>query len=179
MLIGFLVDLINNKLSGQGQSTISTVNIFAFVETLFLLYFFSKILLTEVVRKIIRISAVLFSIFWLIFFFLYGRIKILEAIIPVEAIAIISLSVYFFYEQMSKPDTPMIYMQAEFWVVIAFLIYTAGTFFLTLYFDSLPTNEQQEFYIINSGFLILKTILLCIAIFMKDNISTRKKHQLT
>jgi hypothetical protein len=179
IFIGFVVDLINNRLSGHGRNTNAIVNIFALVETLFLLHFFSKILLTDLVKKLIKVSAVIFSVAWLIFFVLYGKSKILEAILPVEAITIIILSIYFFYEQMSKPESPIVYMQARFWVVIAYLIYTAGTFFLFLYFDSLPLEKQKELYILNNGFLILKSILLSIAIFMKDNKSTRTKFQLT
>jgi hypothetical protein len=108
-----------------------------------------------------------------VFFIQFGQTKNLEAIVPVEAITIIALSIYFFYEQLTSPDTPLVYMQARFWVVIGYLIYTAGTFFLTLYFDSLPRAVMKEYYVINNAFLIVKTILLSIAVFMKEDENQR------
>lgn len=179
LVVGFFFELVNNQLSSVGQNTTHTVNIFTLVETLALLYFFQQILRSNAVKKLIRISAALFSIAWVVFFSLYGRSKILESILPLEAIGVIALSIYFFYEQVNSPDTTFVYTKSRFWVVIAYLIYIAGTFFLILYFDSLPRAQQKEYYVLNNIFLILKTILLSIAILMKDKPTDRQKFQLT
>jgi len=54
------------------------------------------------------------------------------------------------------------------WIVTAFFIYIAGTFFLYLFIPSFNINEQREYYdIFNSIFTIIRTVLLCVAVFIK------------
>lgn len=179
LVIGFFTDALNNYISSEGRSTIYIANIFTLIETQFVVFFFYKILHSPLAKKIIAISAGLFFVFWAILYFREGHIHLLESIFAIEAIGIISLSVYYFYEQLKVPDTPFVYMQPRFWVVTAYLIYTAGTFFLFLYLDSLELDLQKKYYLLNSVFLILKTILLSIGMFMTKKLPEKKKFQLT
>jgi hypothetical protein len=87
----------------------------------------------------------------------------------VEAVLIISMCIYYFFDQLRQPNTLVIYSSINFWIVISFLIYLSGTFFLNIYADSLITDKafQKQYILINSSFVILKAILLGIAMLMK------------
>jgi len=61
-----------------------------------------------------------------------------------------------------------IYSETMFWVVSAYFIYCAGTFFLFLYVGFLPKNEQESSYTLNSLLTITRTILLSIALITND-----------
>lgn len=63
----------------------------------------------------------------------------------------------------------MIYTTLNFWVIISFLIYISGTFFLNIYAESMLSDKTflKQYIIINSSFNILKNILLSVAMLMK------------
>ncbi len=65
----------------------------------------------------------------------------------------------------------MIYSTFNFWIIITFLIYFSGTFFLYIMTENMVYNKdfQIQYLIINSCFSILKNLLLCIAMTMKIN----------
>lgn len=65
----------------------------------------------------------------------------------------------------------MIYSSINFWIIISFLIYLSGTFFLNIYADSMINNKSfiKQYIIINSSFNILKSILFGIAMLMKSD----------
>jgi hypothetical protein len=174
LVVGFFIDVLNNYISSQSKSTVYIANLFTLIETQFVVYFFYKILHSPVAKKITIISALLFIVFWAVLYVKEGQDHHLESIFAIEAIGIISLSTYYFYEQLKVPDTPFVYMQPRFWVVTAYLIYTSGTFFLFLYLDSLELDLQKKYYLLNSVFLILKTILLSIGMFMTKKTEKKK-----
>lgn len=63
----------------------------------------------------------------------------------------------------------MIYSSINFWIIISFLLYQAGTFFLNIYTDSMINDKTfvKQYIIINSSFNILKNILLSVAMMMR------------
>ena len=79
------------------------------------------------------------------------------------------MCIYYFFDQLKQSNTLLIYSSINFWVIISFLIYISGTFFLFIYADSLINDKSfiKQYIIINSGFSILKNILLGIAMLMK------------
>ncbi len=81
----------------------------------------------------------------------------------IENILILSAVIYFYYEQILKVSVLNIFSQPQFWVVTAYFIYFAGTFFLILYISSLNHKEQGQYYVMNYIFTIIRTILLSIA----------------
>jgi len=89
----------------------------------------------------------------------------------VECVLIIAMCIYYFFDQLKDPNTLMIYSSVNFWIVIAFLIYLSGTFFLYIYADSMMNDPSfiKQYIIINSSFNILKSILLGVAMLMKPN----------
>lgn len=160
-------------------TTYVPLNLFTLIETLFLFYFFRQITTSRSIHLVIVALASIYVIIWFFLLFKIGIRANFTISYGLECICIIGLSVYYFFEQVRKPDSFYIYSQTRFWVVAAYLIYTAGTFFLFLYLSDLSLIEQRKYFVLNSGFLILKTIILSIAMLMKTRVTERKKFQLT
>lgn len=89
----------------------------------------------------------------------------------VEAVLIIAMCIYYFFDQLKQPNSLMIYSSINFWIIISFLIYLSGTFFLNIYADSMITDKAfiKQYIIINSSFNILKNVLLSVAMLMKPD----------
>lgn len=79
------------------------------------------------------------------------------------------MCIYYFFDQLKQPNTLLIYSSISFWIIIAFLIYLSGTFFLFLYADDTRVDKafRMQYYLINSSFYIFKNILLGVAMLMK------------
>jgi hypothetical protein len=75
----------------------------------------------------------------------------------------------YFYEQLKEANTLLIYTTHAFWIIIGFLIYISGTFFLYIYAENTlqDKNFQNQYVIINSVFNLLRNILFSIAMLMK------------
>lgn len=179
LLIGFVFEMAQFYFIYRGDSTNIFTNIFTLIETLFLFYFFQRVMISNRAVKTISLLAVLFICVWLFLFIKSGASENLDLAYGMECICIIGLSIYYFFEQVKNPDSLYIYSQARFWVVAAYLIYTAGTFFLFLYQKDLSMEEQKKYFVVNSVFLILKSFILSAAMFMKAKIEERKKFQIT
>jgi hypothetical protein len=97
--------------------------------------------------------------------------------IGIESIIVLFLCVSYLFIQIRGSNSLLIYSTFNFWVVITFLIYFAGTFFLYLLTASLSESIafQKEYFIINISFNILKNILLCVAMTMKLNDTVSKQ----
>ncbi len=90
----------------------------------------------------------------------------------VESVLIIAMCIYYFFDQLKQPNVLAIYTSINFWIIIAFLIYLSGTFFLNIYSESMlqDKNFQKQYKIINFSFYILKNILFCVALCMRPDI---------
>lgn len=180
LLIGFCADLYSLYQAKNDRANYVTFNMFTLVETLLLFGYFYVILTSVLNRSIIIFIGLVFTI---VFFYYYiridGSIHYLDSCAVIENILIIFLSIVYFFKEISKPDNLDFQKKSQFWVVCAYLIYSAGTLFLFLYINTLPKSEQQNDYVLNYVFLIPKSILLSIAMFMKNTIPKRKKFQLT
>jgi hypothetical protein len=91
------------------------------------------------------------------------------------SILIIVFALAFFYLILNRSNTLFIYSLPAFWIVSALLIYKAATFFLFLYVNTLNQEEKANFYIINSGFNILKNLFYSIAFLLSDRRSNHLK----
>jgi hypothetical protein len=89
----------------------------------------------------------------------------------IESIITISLCIYYLYLQIKNANDLLLYSTFNFWVIIAFLIYFAGTFFLYIMTENMFANVafQKLYFIINIAFNILKNLLLSVAMTMKIN----------
>lgn len=179
LLTGLIFEIFQRSTSYKGNPTYASSNIFTLIEALFLFEFYKKVIDTKVAGKIITILTLIFVAIWITYFIKSGYIQYLDIVYGLECICIIGLSIFYFFKQISKPDSLYIYAQPRFWIVTAYLIYTAGTLFLFLFQEDLSIEEQKKYFILNSVFLILKTLILSIAMLLKTKITERKKFELT
>jgi len=93
----------------------------------------------------------------------------------IECIIILFLCIAYLFVQLRGSISLSIYSTFDFWVVITFLIYFSGTFFLYILAQSMgrDVSFQRQYFIINIAFNILKNILLCIAMTKKLNESVK------
>jgi hypothetical protein len=136
--------------------------------SLFILYIIQNL----VFKKIIVTICILFIIFSIIdYAFLRNPDSFNSITSGLESVFIISLCIYYFYEQLKTPNTYLIYSSINFWIIISFLIYLSGTFFLYLMAGNLLNDKifLKQYIIINSSFNILKNILLSVAMTMKTD----------
>jgi len=135
------------------------------LETLFLYYFFSKILPSPVVKKLLVWVASAFISIWLFYFLLTSKSQYLNVCNSIENVSILTLAIIYYYEQIVKKNSLLISEKPAFWIVSAYFINCAGTFFLYLYMATLSPDEQEKYYtVINSVFTIVRTILLCVGL---------------
>jgi len=89
----------------------------------------------------------------------------------IECIIVLLFCISYLFIQLRGSNNLAIYSTFDFWVVITFLIYFSGTFFLYILAQSMGRNIafQRQYFIINIAFNILKNILLSIAMTMKLN----------
>ena len=94
----------------------------------------------------------------------------------IQALLILIMCIYYFFDQLKKPNSFIIYNNINFWIIISFLIYVAGTFFLYIIHENTVPNKAflREYAIINFSFNLLKNILLLIAMLMKEEKITLK-----
>jgi hypothetical protein len=177
ILFYILYCIVNEGLSFYFQITRSTNTTILFalyniVEFSFLGYFFYLIFRKQIEKKITFYIGISYILFASIDFIYFNKWKAFDSFASgIESIIIILLCIYFLFSQIKGSNSLLIYSTFNFWVVITFLIYFSGTFFLYLIADSMRENVyfQKLYFIINISFNILKNILLCVAMTMKIN----------
>lgn len=179
LIVGFSIDVFTTRLNAQGRPNFLPYNLFVLVETLFLYYFFFSILILRLSKLTVYLFTACFMVVWTLFFRKFSNSNYVDAAVTFENITIIILSIIYFYEQINNPEPSVIYNQPRFWVVAAYLIYSAGTFFLFIYVDALRDADKEKSYEWNDAVSILKYLLITIAMFMKTDPPARKHFQLT
>ena len=86
-----------------------------------------------------------------------------------ECILLIAYCIYFLFEKINEPDSLFLYNTPTFWVVVGLILYFSGTFFLYIYSQNNVGNEsfQMTYKFVNSGFNILKLLLISVAFLVK------------
>ena len=147
-------------------------DIFTVVEYCLFSWYFYQIIINKRLKKIIPFSIALFIIFSISFYLLLPKSTSFSSpTAGTESVLIIAMCMYYFFDQLKQPNTLMIYSSINFWIIISFLIYLAGTFFLNIYADSMITYKAfiNQYILINSSFNILKNLLLCVAMMMNPD----------
>lgn len=145
-------------------------DVFTIVELACFLSYFFIISANRVLKRYLPAVFIFFFIFILIDYFFLRKSNSFNSISAgVEAIIIITLCIYYFYEQLKQPDTILVYTHQSFWIIIAFFIFQSGTFFVYLYVENTVQYKSYEilYSTINSSFFIFKNILFSIAMFKK------------
>lgn len=142
------------------------------IEYSFFCYFIFLILPKKPVRRIVPFIWIGFIAFSLVDLTVINKGMGFDSIaIGIESLIIILLCIYYLFTQLRGSTNLLIYSTFDFWVVITFLIYFAGTFFLYIMTESMSssTSFQNEYFIINIVFNVLKNLLLSIAMMMRLN----------
>lgn len=149
----------------------SILSLFTIVEFLSFSFLFLLIFKKPIIKKIIKGAIFVFIPICLLNFFLQKNRNTNIDTIPItfQAIFFMSLSIYYFLDQIKNPTIYFIYYESEFWIVTTILIYLSGTFFIYLFSSNLTQNDLDRFWFINYLFNILKNILITLVFFLRKN----------
>jgi hypothetical protein len=88
-----------------------------------------------------------------------------------EYLILLIFIIYFFFEVIQETVIEPIYHKSIFWISVAFILNFSGNFFLLLASVNSYDNEifRDTFTIIYSTVTILKNLLLCIGVYIKEN----------
>lgn len=175
LVLSHLLDLYGLYRTQHGRDTYVTFNINILLECLFLLWFFYLVLYNKYIRKAIFFVFAAFLIVWTYTFGKVGRQTFLDNFVIIENVTILLLALSYYFEQIVIENFTFLHIPQRFWIVSAYLVYVAGTFFLTLYLPSLSNDEGTKYYVLNYVFVIIRTILLTIAMFMKNENPQKQK----
>jgi hypothetical protein len=146
------------------------IRVYNILEYSLLAYYFSLHIKNNLIKNILLFSTIPFTLFC-IFNFIAAKEPAIPFIpVIVEYILLLSFIIYFFFEVMQESIVDPIYQKVIFWVSVAFIINFSGNFFLFLYSKNSFNNEefQRQYTIIYSTVTILKNLLLCIAVMIKE-----------
>ena len=152
-------------------------DIFTTAELVFFCLFFLQNIKTKFGKKIILLIIFCFIIFSLVDYFLIRQDKSFNSTTTgVESFIIIAMCLYYFYDELKQVTTDLIYTTKNFWIIIAFLFFLSGTFFLYIYAENMrkDVNFKTQYRLINSSFLVLKNILFSIAMIIKPRTQEKK-----
>ena len=169
LVVSFLFDEHGLVKYFEKKANYLSFNIFLLLETIGLCIFFYQVLASSLIRKILIFVFPFLVGFWIFEFYKNSRYDILNHFIAAEQTLILFLIINFYYQELAKQNASYAYLTTRFWVVTAFFVYSAGTFFLLLYLPSLEFAEKTKYYVWNYVFIIIRTFLLSIAMFMKNN----------
>ena len=150
--------------------------LFTVFEFSFFCLFYYYALPIALIKKGLPVIWGLFVIFACLDFFLVNEMNNFDSFASgVESIIIILLCIYYLTVQIKGANNLSIYSTSNFWIIIAFLIYLSGTFFLYIMAENMITKGDLvktrafriQYIIINSAFYILKNVLLSVAMLMK------------
>ncbi len=141
---------------------------FSIIAWIFSLFFQNKI-----IKKIVAFAPIPFFLICLIDYLSAKTLSIAYVPLLTECLFFISLFIYFFFEKMKQDINEPLFNTFIFWIAVAFLINFSGNFLLFVYSET--SNKEPDFKtnytIIYSTVTIIKNILLCIAVTMKENLT--------
>ncbi len=168
LALTFMIDLYGLYAIWKQINNCLTYNVNLAIEAVCLYIFFYQIFKSRPLKKVILFTGVFYVLYWSYkFISVGGSSKILNTCETVLNISVFAFAIYYFYEHVIKINAISVFSQPTFWVVTAYLIYIAGTFFLLLYLPSLTKYDQEKYYVLNYVFIVIRTILLSIAMFMQ------------
>jgi len=147
------------------------VRAYVILEFTLLTYLFHLYIKNNLIRKLILYSPIAFILFCIFSFSLETTPAMPFLPISVEHIILLCLIIYYLFEVMQETVLEPVYQKAIFWISVAFIINSAGNFFLFLYsknsFNGDP-NFKRQYTIIYTTVTVIKNFLLCISILIKE-----------
>ena len=144
--------------------------LFTIAEFSFFCIFYYYIVPSGMIKKTVFPIMGAFIILALVSYLLSSQSNSFDSIsIGIESILIILMCIYYLFVQIKGTNNLFLYSTSNFWIIISFLIYISGTFFLYIMAKYMFNDRsfQIQYDFINSIFNILKNILLSVAMLMK------------
>jgi hypothetical protein len=170
LILSVLVDILSFLLAQKSMSNLIVINVFTLVEGILLTYFFYFLFFTiKVLQKLTLALCLVFVITWVFLNVVSKKILTYDYISQaIEFIILLFLCLLYFFQKTQVSDSQFIYNTYEFWLVSAFLIYCAGTFF-SFFTPMNPSETNSDIvvfeYISRIG-SIIKSILITIAFYL-------------
>jgi len=168
-LYSFVNDIVITHLNTTEQYTLTFILLSAF--TLIEYALFSYVLYINIKKAIFRKLILIISPFFIVFSifqFLRSAGNGIDSIsITVEYILLIIYCLFYFFDELIEPNATFIYATYKFWILVAILIYSTGTFFLFLQSSDLTPEEWNKWSIINHLCTIAKTAFFSVAVIMR------------
>ena len=136
---------------------------YTLVEFFLFSYFIWIIIDSKQFKKVIAIVSSLFIIF-ICYYFFTTKFNFFDSVpVACESILIFTFSLYYLFEQINKPRVLFIYNTSMFWIILGFLVYLAGSFFIYTFADNLARGERGNFWFIPFIFNTIKNLFFSIA----------------
>lgn len=150
------------------------------IEFSLLTYLFSIFLKSTLFKKIATFSILPFTLLCCFDFLRSKEPSVAYVPLLVECSFFIIFIIYFFFEKLKQDVNEPLFSTFVFWFSVALLINSSGNFLLFVYSET--SNKDVDFRInyaiIYSTVTIVKNILLCVAVTMKETIITKASKNL-
>lgn len=125
----------------QGKNNLFIFHIYTPVEFFVFTYILKSSIKSSLVKKIVNISMICFTLFCIYDMFEFETIYKFNSLPRgFEGILAIGFSLYFFYEIFVAEENIDLLKSSYFWLFSGWLIYFSGTFFLYIYGNHVGTN---------------------------------------
>ena len=134
-------------------------------------YIFSLFIRNKVISKTITIAIIPFLILCLVDYISAKEPSLAYVPLLTECLFFIIVIIYFFFEKMKQEVNENLFSTFVFWFAVAFLINFSGNFLLFVYSETSVKDAdfKTNYTIIYGTVTIIKNILLCIAVTMKES----------
>lgn len=168
VIVGFTLLYIYNS----PESYYRVVRIYLLLEFSLLVYLFSLYIKKIATKKIGIIILCCFLLFCIYDFYIEKAPGMPFLPASIAHILLLIIIIYFFFETMQEVVPIPIYQKAIFWISVAFIVNSAGNFFLFLYSKNSYNDEtfRRQYTIIYTTVTVIKNLLLCISIPIKDSV---------
>ncbi len=136
--------------------------------------YLKSIIKSKIVRKLITYSIFIFLVLAIYDSTQTGSDSFDSLPTGLSCILILTMSIFYLFEQMREPDNLFLYSSPHFWIVVGIIIFFSGTFFVFIFSQNSlkDPNFEHSFNLINSSFGILKNLIFSIAFIIKPGKSS-------
>jgi hypothetical protein len=179
LIASIVFDIVLTPVIGRyTNSVFNSYRIFTVIEFLLITAYLRFVIVNSKVRKFILVCSVFFVVYS-VFDYLNTKSDTFDSSpTGVSCLLILLFSIYFLFEKIRTPDSLFLYSTPNFWIVVSFIIFFSGTFFIYIFSKNNYNDPQfnRTFYTINSVFNIVKNLLVSVAFLIKpEQLPPKKK----
>ena len=168
ILYCILTEIVGYSLHLKHLSTEFLYEIFTIIEFCFFCAYFYFVVHHRIIRKYLSLLSGIFILAGVVDHYYILKESYTSGL---QAVLILAMCIFYFFEQLKSPNSFLIYNSISFWIINSFLLYVAGTFFLYIMAENMVADKifRKQYIIINDSFNLVKNILLSIAMLMKED----------